>query len=33
MLLPGGIAEMFYGLDEEQIILRKRKGFCRIRGS
>lgn len=29
-LLPGGIAEMFYGIDEEQIILSKRKGFCKI---
>jgi len=29
-LMPGGIAEMFYGIDEEQIILRKRKGFCKL---
>ena len=29
-LLPGGISEMFYGLDEEQIILNKRKGFIKI---
>merc|ERR1712146_627210 len=28
--MPGGIAEMFYGIDEEQIILRKRKGFCKL---
>lgn len=29
-LSPGGIAEMFYGLREEQLVLAKRKGFCRI---
>lgn len=29
-LLPGGIAEMFYGVDEEQIVLGKRKGFCKL---
>lgn len=29
-LLPGGIAEMFYGVDEEQLVLGKRKGFCKI---
>eukprot|EP00929_Paragymnodinium_shiwhaense_P018216 TRINITY_DN12840_c0_g1_i4.p1 TRINITY_DN12840_c0_g1~~TRINITY_DN12840_c0_g1_i4.p1 ORF type:complete len:177 (+),score=42.81 TRINITY_DN12840_c0_g1_i4:214-744(+) len=30
-LLPGGIAEMFYGAHgEEQIILKKRLGFCKI---
>lgn len=30
MLQPGGIAEMFYGVDREQIILRKRVGFCKV---
>jgi len=30
MHTPGGIAEMFYGLEEEQIVLEKRKGFCKI---
>jgi hypothetical protein len=30
-LLPGGVAEMFYGIGEdEQIILNKRKGFCKL---
>lgn len=29
-LLVGGISEMFYGLEEEQIILRRRKGFCKL---
>jgi len=29
-LMPGGISEMFYGLEKEQIILKKRKGFARI---
>jgi len=29
-LQPGGIAEMFYGTDCEQIILSKRKGLCRV---
>ena len=29
-LLPGGISEMFYGLQEEQIILEKRKGFVKV---
>eukprot|EP00931_Biecheleriopsis_adriatica_P011379 TRINITY_DN112470_c0_g1_i1.p1 TRINITY_DN112470_c0_g1~~TRINITY_DN112470_c0_g1_i1.p1 ORF type:complete len:333 (+),score=43.09 TRINITY_DN112470_c0_g1_i1:83-1081(+) len=27
---PGGIAEMFYGLREEQLVLARRKGFCRV---
>jgi len=30
MHTPGGIAEMFYGLEEEQIVLEKRKGFCKL---
>jgi len=30
MHTPGGIAEMFYGIDEEQIVLEKRKGFCKL---
>lgn len=30
MLQPGGVAEMFYGVDCEQIILEKRKGFCKV---
>ena len=30
MLQVGGIAEMFYGLDQEQIILKKRLGFCKL---
>ena len=30
MLQPGGVAEMFYGTESEQIILDKRKGFCKI---
>lgn len=30
MFQPDGIAGMFYGLDQEQIVLNKRKGFCRI---
>ena len=31
MLMPGGISEMFYGNGgEEQIVLRKRKGFCKL---
>lgn len=30
MLQPGGVSEMFYGTDREQIILGKRKGFCKI---
>ena len=29
-LWPGGVQEMFYGLDQEQIILSKRKGFAKI---
>ncbi|CAD7941818.1 unnamed protein product [Amoebophrya sp. A120] len=30
-LLPGGITEMFYGTEgEEQIVLRKRQGFCKV---
>eukprot|EP00927_Polykrikos_kofoidii_P081058 TRINITY_DN78190_c0_g1_i1.p1 TRINITY_DN78190_c0_g1~~TRINITY_DN78190_c0_g1_i1.p1 ORF type:complete len:345 (+),score=29.65 TRINITY_DN78190_c0_g1_i1:58-1035(+) len=29
-LAPGGIAEMFYGLKEEQVVLARRKGFCKI---
>mmetsp|Transcript_38617 Transcript_38617/g.70247 ORF Transcript_38617/g.70247 Transcript_38617/m.70247 type:complete len:330 (+) Transcript_38617:123-1112(+) len=29
-LSPGGIAEMFYGIDEEQLVLAKRKGFCKV---
>jgi len=29
MIIPGGIAEMFYGVSREQIILRKRKGFVK----
>ena len=29
-LQVGGIAEMFYGLDHEQILLRKRMGFCKL---
>jgi len=27
---PGGLPEMFYGSDHEQIVLRKRKGFIRF---
>ena len=30
MLQVGGIAEMFYGIDCEQIILRRRLGFCKL---
>ena len=30
MLQVGGIAEMFYGIDCEQIILKKRYGFCKL---
>ena len=30
MLQPDGIAGMFYGLQHEQVVLHKRKGFCRI---
>ena len=30
MLQVGGIAEMFYGIDHEQIILRRRLGFCKL---
>ena len=30
MLQVGGIAEMFYGTDSEQIILKKRLGFCKL---
>ena len=30
MLQPGGIAEMFFGVESEQIILRKRVGFCKV---
>ena len=30
MLQVGGIAEMFYGTDCEQIILKKRLGFCKL---
>lgn len=30
MLQPDGIAGMLYGLDQEQIILKKRRGFCRV---
>mmetsp|Transcript_70621 Transcript_70621/g.169220 ORF Transcript_70621/g.169220 Transcript_70621/m.169220 type:complete len:332 (-) Transcript_70621:159-1154(-) len=29
-MVPGGIAEMFYGISREQIILRKRKGFVKL---
>lgn len=29
-LMPGGVAEMFYGLEHEQILLSKRKGFCKL---
>mmetsp|Transcript_19428 Transcript_19428/g.58667 ORF Transcript_19428/g.58667 Transcript_19428/m.58667 type:complete len:257 (+) Transcript_19428:234-1004(+) len=29
-LQPGGIAEMFYGTDREQIILAKRKGLAKV---
>lgn len=29
-LFPGGIAEMFYGLEEEQVVVRKRYGFCKL---
>lgn len=29
-LMPGGVAEMFYGLEHEQVILAKRKGFCKL---
>lgn len=30
MLQPGGVAEMFYGTDREQILLSRRKGFCKM---
>lgn len=30
MLQPDGIAGMFYGLESEQIVLNKRRGFCRV---
>ena len=30
MLEPDGIAGMFYGLQHEQIVLDKRRGFCKI---
>jgi 2-acylglycerol O-acyltransferase 2 len=30
MLQPDGIAGMFYGLKHEQIVLGKRRGFCRL---
>jgi 1-acyl-sn-glycerol-3-phosphate acyltransferase len=30
MLQPGGVSEMFYGTDREQILLNKRKGFCKM---
>lgn len=30
MYAPGGIAEMFFGIEEEQIVLDKRKGFCKL---
>lgn len=30
MLQPDGIAGMFYGLEHEQIVLDKRRGFCKI---
>ena len=30
MIQPDGIQGMFYGLKEEQIVLQKRKGFCKI---
>eukprot|EP00403_Amphidinium_massartii_P048890 CAMPEP_0178461992 /NCGR_PEP_ID=MMETSP0689_2-20121128/49598_1 /TAXON_ID=160604 /ORGANISM="Amphidinium massartii, Strain CS-259" /LENGTH=241 /DNA_ID=CAMNT_0020088851 /DNA_START=311 /DNA_END=1035 /DNA_ORIENTATION=- len=32
LLSPGGIAEMFYGfaLEQEQLVLAKRKGFCKV---
>mmetsp|Transcript_15338 Transcript_15338/g.27923 ORF Transcript_15338/g.27923 Transcript_15338/m.27923 type:complete len:331 (+) Transcript_15338:57-1049(+) len=29
-MCPGGIAEMFYGITREQIILKKRKGFVKL---
>eukprot|EP00928_Gymnodinium_smaydae_P022701 TRINITY_DN18982_c0_g1_i1.p1 TRINITY_DN18982_c0_g1~~TRINITY_DN18982_c0_g1_i1.p1 ORF type:complete len:348 (-),score=36.60 TRINITY_DN18982_c0_g1_i1:93-1079(-) len=29
-IAPGGIAEMFYGLEQEQLVLAKRKGFCKV---
>mmetsp|Transcript_56147 Transcript_56147/g.136018 ORF Transcript_56147/g.136018 Transcript_56147/m.136018 type:complete len:485 (-) Transcript_56147:3-1457(-) len=30
MIQPDGIQGMFYGLDHEQIVLQKRKGFCKV---
>ena len=30
MFQPDGIAGMFYGLEQEQIVLNKRRGFCKI---
>ena len=30
MLMPGGVGEMFYGLEHEQVILARRKGFCKL---
>lgn len=30
VLNPDGIVGMFYGIDREQIVLAKRKGFCKI---
>lgn len=30
IFMPGGIAEMFYGVTREQIILNKRKGFVKL---
>ena len=30
MLQPDGIAGMFYGLEQEQVVLGRRKGFCRV---
>jgi 2-acylglycerol O-acyltransferase 2 len=30
MIQPDGIQGMFYGLDHEQIVLNKRKGFCNV---
>ena len=29
-LMPGGVAEMFFGLEHEQVILARRKGFCKL---
>ena len=29
-LQPGGVAEMFYGIEHEQIVLAPRKRFCKI---